>query len=92
MSKTTIILIVVGIVVLTIIILIATRRPSAVSDNELAEISAMLEDPTNPKRDCRRLCDTLVRHRPILFGGRLRAKGKCMSDCAQGIDVTKKAY
>lgn len=92
MSKTTIIIIVVAIIAIILLLFLGMKKNEPAANDDIAQLGAILAEPGNPKRDCRRICDTLVQHRPVLFGGRMRAKNKCQTECAQGIDVTTKSY
>lgn len=90
MNKTTIIIIIVAAVVV-IALLYMTTSSAPATNNDLAQLSAILTDPANPRKDCRQICSTICKKYP-LFGGRTKCVNQCKSDCAYGKDVTKINY
>ena len=80
----------IGVAVLIIVVIVLTRKPAEADNNELAEIGALLKEPSGTKRDCRRICSTITKGIPLFK--RRKPRLACMSDCGRGLDVTKKIY
>lgn len=88
MSKTTIIMIVIGLVLVVVLVFVLMPGPTDVDD--LSKIQEILNDPKSAAKNCTATCRQLTKRYSIL--ARLKPRRQCESDCANGKDITKIKY